>query len=327
MRRIFEEILTAVFMGMILPGILLSGMVWVRQDPQPEAVPVATEELVQKRKSPVVAVRDSKGSVTEKELEDYLVGVVLAEMPAYFEEEALMAQAVVARTYTARGLETGGKHGDGSICTQASCCQAYISETEYLERGGTEADLEKVRTAVLKTAGQVVTYEGALIEATYFSCSGGRTEDAAAVWGTDFPYLRSVKSPGEEEAAYFTDAVSFTADELRQRLGVNLTGEPSGWFSQVTYTSGNGVDTIMIGDRTFQGTELRKKLGLRSTAFSVTAEEGMITFHTSGYGHRVGMSQYGAEAMAVNGSSYPQILAYYYRGSELADLEEMGKIS
>ena len=129
-------------------------------------------------------VRQEDGTVSQMDMDGYLVGVVLAEMPVSFEEEALEAQSVVARTYARKAWETGGKHGDCSVCTRSACCQGYIGDEDYLSQGGTEEGLEKVRAAVAATSGWVLTYEGELIEATYFSCSGGSTEDAAAVWGS-----------------------------------------------------------------------------------------------------------------------------------------------
>lgn len=322
MKTLWEELLLALFMGVVLPGVLLAGMVWVREAPEQVPEEKQVQTVLPETKSFPIKVRLGE-SVEEQELEDYLLGVVLGEMPAYFEPEALKAQAVVARTYTVRAAATGGKHGDGSICTDYRCCQAYLSEGDYLAKGGTGEDAEKVRTAIRETAGQVLTYEDELIEATYFSCSGGRTEDASAVWGTDYPYLRSVESPGEEAAAVFADAVTFTPEEFQQRLGAKLEGSPQSWFGEATRTAGEGVDTLTIGGEAYRGTQLRTLLGLRSTAFTVEAEEDKITIHTKGYGHRVGMSQYGAEAMAVAGSTYPEILAYYYQGTELIRLDQL----
>ena len=153
--------------------------------------------------------------------------------------------------------------------------------------------------------------------ATYFSCSGGRTEDAAAVWGSDVPYLQATDSP---ESAYYDKTiatVTFTAAEFSTALGQDLSGSPATWFGSITYTKGGGVDTMVIGGTTYKGTTLRQKLGLRSTAFTMTAVGDHITVTTRGYGHRVGMSQYGAEAMAAQGSTYEQILRHYYKGTEL----------
>jgi stage II sporulation protein D len=186
-----------------------------------------------------------------------------------------------------------------------------------LENGGKQSAVEKARAAANDTTGHVLTYNGALIEATYFSCSGGRTEDALAVWGTDVPYLKAVDSPGEENAKWYTDRVRFSAAEFATRLQLVLTGSPSGWFGPVTRTSGGGVDTMEIGGVIFKGTELRQRLGLRSTAFSVTVVGELIYVSTKGYGHRVGMSQYGADAMALNGYGYTQILEHYYPGTVL----------
>jgi stage II sporulation protein D len=165
-------------------------------------------------------------------------------------------------------------------------------------------------------------FDGVLIEATYFSCSGGSTEDAVAVWGTSFPYLRATPSPGEEGAAHYTDTVSYTKTELETLLGISLTGSPEYWIGMTTYTAGGGVATMEICGHTFQGTQLRSLLKLRSTAITVTAGEDMLHFTTRGFGHRVGMSQYGAEAMAVAGSSYREILSYYYRGAVIGEAAE-----
>ena len=180
--------------------------------------------------------------------------------------------------------------------------------------------MEKVRSAVLDTAGYVLTYEGELIEATYFSCSGGSTEDAAAVWGTDYPYLRSVTSPGEENASHYCDTIRFTPEQFQEHLGRTLEGMPWDWFAEKTYTPGGGIDTMTIGGEDYTGTQLRKLLKLPSTAMTISASADTITVVTRGYGHRVGMSQYGADAMAVTGSDYTQILAHYYPGTTLERL-------
>lgn len=321
MRQLCKDLFTASFLGLVLPGILLNTadlMVDAKEEPPliQETVPQTVPETV----SLPMYLRNSDGSVVEMDMDTYITGVVLAEMPASFEPEALKAQAVAARTYTRKAYESGGKHDDGSVCTKSSCCQAYISEESYLTQGGTQEGIHKIRNAVLATSGYVLTYEGTLIEATYFSCSGGSTEDAAAVWGTDFPYLQAVSSPGEEDAAYFEDVVTFTPRQFQNALGVILSGTPASWFGATTYTEGGGVASMVIGGETYSGTQLRSLLGLRSTAFTVTAGE-RITITTRGYGHRVGMSQYGADAMAVAGCSFREILAHYYPGTVLAKLE------
>ncbi len=332
MNSLWKQIGYAVFMGMVLPAILLSFAVLVLEEKEEPDIQVETivvqqsvsvEEETQMQAVPMtMRLRQPDGSTIEMDMDTYLVSVVLAEMPAYFEPEALKAQSVVARTYTQKAYITGGKHGDGSVCTRSNCCQAYIPVEDYLGKGGTQENVNKVSKAVLETSGYVLTYEGNLIEATYFSCSGGTTEDAVAVWGTDFPYLQSVASPGEETAAHYTDTEEFTPEQFQAALGVSLSGEPSDWFGPVTYTDGGGVDIMRIGGQNYQGTQLRSLLGLRSTAFTVSVADGIILITTKGFGHRVGMSQYGAEAMAVEGKDYTQILAHYYQGTELTRMQK-----
>lgn len=321
MKSLTKDILFSFTMGFLLPGMLLSIGVQLMKKEKEVQVPVQQlqqESLQESVKLPML-LRAPGGAVEQMDLDTYLVGVVLAEMPSFFEEEALKAQAVVARTYTRKAYETGGKHGDGSVCSDPSCCQAYITQRDYLERGGTEEGLKKVVSAVEATSGQVLSYEGELIEATYFSCSGGSTEDAEAVWGTAYPYLKSVDSPGEEQAAPYETTVVFTPREFQNALGRILEGVPAQWFGLTTYTEGGGVAEMKICGETYTGTQLRAILGLRSTAFRIEAGEN-IQITTWGYGHRVGMSQYGADAMAVAGSSYETILAHYYQGAELTSL-------
>ena len=266
-----------------------------------------------------LTVLNRSGNLQQMTLEDYLLGVVLAEMPASFEPEALKAQAVVARTYTCKRME-GGKHDAAAVCMDPGCCQGFRAPADYLDEGGKQTAVDKVRSAVKSTDGQVLHYDGSLIDATSFSCSGGSTEDAVAVWGQDVPYLRAVDSPGEEDAPRFTDSVSFTTSEFAGKLGLSDQGDPASWFGAVRYTEGGGVDTMVIRGKTFTGPRLRSALGLRSTAFSVSVDGKTITVTTRGFGHRVGMSQYGAQAMAQSGSSCAEILAHYYTGAELVRL-------
>lgn len=321
MGTIWRDIVTSFIMGMVIPYLLLNGVFLPKSIQEPDPIP-ATEatEPVTVSTGITVQKREPDGTVSPMDMEAYLVGVVLAEMPAVFETEALKAQSVAARTYTAKAALTGGKHGDGSICTESTCCQAYISEEDYLARGGTEEDLNKIRSAVWETAAQVLTYEDELIEATYFSCSGGSTEDAVEVWGTAYPYLISVDSPGEENAAYYRNTVSFTPEAFSAALGRKLTGNVKDWFEMAVYTEGGSVSAITICGEVYKGTQLRSLLGLRSAAFAIDASENEILITTKGYGHRVGLSQYGADAMAVQGSGYEQILAHYYPGTQLSGL-------
>ena len=325
MKALGRDILIAFVAGVLMPAMVVRAGLMLRAGPQEGPAPVTLTDPSEETApypSRQILFRDTDGAVASVELEEYLVGAVLGEMPASFGQEALKAQAVAARTYAWKACRTRDRHPDGSVCGDYACCQAYISPEAYLEQGGLQHSVDKIRAAVYATAGQVLTYEGELIEATYFSCSGGRTEDAVAVWGSDFPYLRSVESPGEEDAVWFTDEAVFTRQELESALGVSLPTDPGDWFREMTYTAGGGVRTVRIGDLLFPGTKIRSLLGLRSTSFSVRTEGDTVVLTTRGYGHRVGMSQYGADAMAGTGADYAQILAHYYPGTELVLLEE-----
>ena len=324
MKQMWKEILIAAMLGLLLPSVLLSLAVRAtepKNDPvtslsaSEEQQEIATTQETKSRWT-IPVLKD--GSWRDMELNTYLTGVVLAEMPVSFEPETHKAQAVVARTYALRQWLLGSKHS-GGICTDPTCCQGYLSEEEFLAAGGKQSDLEQVAEAVAGTGDLVLTYEGKLIEATYFSCSGGYTEDAVAVWGTEIPYLQATESLGEENATHYSDTVWFTVEEFSNALGITLSGNPESWVGSVTETAGGGVGEMEIGGVVFSGTTLRQLLGLRSTAFTLEADAEGITVTTRGYGHRVGMSQYGADAMAVNGSTFEEILFYYYQGVELTE--------
>lgn len=322
MKLRMNEVVFSLLCVVVVPTLL---MVFLRARPaerdgvtHPDDATVITAALQPNQR--MIPVLHDDGHVEIMELDVYLTGVVLAEMPAEFEFDALMAQAVVARTYTLKRHNSDKKHNDASVCIDHTCCQAYCSEADFLTRGETVELLNKVKDAVAATAGQVLTYNGALIEATYFSCSGGRTEDAVAVWGEEIPYLQAVDSPGEEKATHYMDTVTFTASELRDKLGLQQTGELLR-IGDITYTDGGGVETIQIGGEVWSGIQLRKLLGLRSTAFVISSVGNTVTVTTKGYGHRVGMSQYGADAMALSGKDYRQILSYYYPGTVIEEID------
>lgn len=306
----------ALVMGVLLPSVIfsVSEKFISRKGSAPQLESTVASTVPVQKSDVTVLMPDGQ---IQLDMQDYLTGVLLAEMPVDFSEEALKAQAVVSRTYALRRNSLGIKHPQGAVCSESSCCQAYRAIEDFLSKGGTEEMLKKVSQAVELTDNQVLTYNGELIEATYFSCSGGRTEDAVAVWGTEIPYLQAVDSPGEESATYFVDTAEFAVAEFVSLLGISPTGAVQSWLGAVTYTDGGGVDTMAIGGKLFSGTEIRQKLGLRSTAFSMYATADKIYISTRGFGHRVGMSQYGAEAMAVRGSDYQEILSHYYPGTQL----------
>lgn len=309
-----RHMLYTLITGILIPSLLIALVLRLtdRGEDKSEQLPAISPTEQQASQENLVRVLTEKG-VMSMNLEDYITCVVLGEIPSDFETEVLKAQAVVARTYTCNRL-LNPKHESADVCTDSTCCQAYISQEDYINFGGTTDFLCRVKNAVTQTKGEIITYQGNIIEATYFSCSGGKTEDAAAVWGSDIPYLQSVESPGEEKAPRYTDTVQFTAKEFRNNL--ELHDGPIK-IENIRYTKGGGVLDLSINGKTFSGTQLRKLLQLRSTAFVITVMGDTVTVTTKGFGHRVGMSQYGAEAMALQGKTYQEILSHYYVGTEL----------
>lgn len=321
----------AAFAGALLPLLLLGNTPGkARETDMPPVVTVAPPEQVvpedSERTVQAIVIHESAeesldetmpltvniaGEDKTLTLREYLVGVVMGEMPASFSIEALKAQTVAARTYTLRRLE-----GGGTLSDDPGVCQAYTDPATAEEKWGEgwQENLEKILTAVEETDGQVLTYDGELISATYFSCSGGKTESAQAVWGGEVPYLISVESPGEEEASAFESVVTVPLEEFLAALEID---NPA--VSAVTYTDGGGVDSITIDGRTISGTDMRERFGLRSTLFRMETDRENVTFYVQGFGHRVGMSQYGAQAMAEAGSTYQEILRWYYTGVEIGE--------
>ena len=304
-----------------LAAILLLPTAEAGQAAEPEPFVVVVQKRQDAEGQTLRVLRDE--TVEACALDTYLTQVVLSEMPASFAPEALKAQAVAARTFACRQT-AGGKHENADVCAQSACCQACRTVEDLRARyaDGFEAAWDKASDAVRDTEGEVLVYDGKLIDAVYFSCSGGSTEDAAAVWGTDVPYLRAVASPGEQDAAKYESRVCVTAETFAETLcaldaSVQLSGDPGSWVQAVTRTAGGGVDTLTAGGRPFAGTQLRNAFGLNSTRFTLLYEDGAFSFDVRGYGHRVGMSQYGADAIARLGFDYKTILRFYYRGAAI----------
>lgn len=263
-----------------------------------------------------------EGQILQVPLGVYLTAVLMLEMPASFEPAALQAQCVAARTYTLLQAEHP-KHDRAQLCSDSACCQAWADTVELQKRFGDDFDAvwQNAAAAVEATTDQVLIRDGELITATYFSSSGGRTEAAVAVWGSDVPYLQAVESPGEQ-APSGSSIVTMDAAEFARRLadveGIDLTGEPAGWLGGSVRTEGGGVARMELGGVWLDGVALRQRFGLNSTCFELTYTDGIFRFAVSGSGHRVGMSQYGAQAMAQAGADYEQILLHYYTGVELS---------
>lgn len=268
--------------------------------------------------------------VQEISLDEYLYGVVSSEMPASFEKEALKAQAIVARTYTIFKVQNNtSKHENADICDDSTCCQAWISKDDRLakwEEGTRQENWNKIVDAVDSTKGKIITYEGKPINAFFHASSGGTTEEPVNVWGgSNLPYLQVVETAGEEGYSQYASEVTFTQDELIEKLktkysDIKIDFESDEELKILEHTESNRVKTIKFGNHELSGVEARTLLGLKSTNFIMQKENGNIKFSVTGYGHGVGMSQTGADAMAKQGNNYEAIIKHFYTGVEIKEV-------
>ena len=269
--------------------------------------------------------------VEEIDLDTYLLGVVSSEMPASFEEEALKAQSIVARTYTIYKIINGSKHENADICDDAACCQAWISKEERLNKWNEEerqSNWAKIENAVNTTKGKIVTYEGKPINAFFHSNSGGTTDTATNVWGgTNYPYLQAVETSGEDTYKQYSSEVVVTKKEFISKIkkyhnNFEIDFSKNNTIEVLEYTEGNRVKKIKIGNLELSGVEIRTIFGLKSARFKIQIEGENIKFNVIGYGHGVGMSQTGADSMAKQGKNYEEIIKHYYTGVEITNINE-----
>lgn len=271
------------------------------------------------------------GQIEELPIEQYLYGVVSAEMPANYEEEALKAQAVAARTYTIYQISNSkGKHGEADVCDDSTCCQAWISKENRMQKWSEEdrkKNWSKIVSVVNSTAGKIITYNNEVINAFFHSNSGGKTELASNVWigGKDFPYLQSVETSGEDGYTQYSSEVIISKKDLVEKLKqeypeIQINFEESENIKILDYTQSGRVKTIKFGNTEIAGTKVRSLVGLKSTNFSINSEGDNVIFSVKGYGHGVGMSQTGADSMAKAGSSYEEILKHFYTGVEITTI-------
>lgn len=285
------------------------------------------------RTSTVRLYLHQENKIKKIQLEEYLIGVVAAEMPAEFPLEALKAQAVAARTYAVKRMGTGGVanplHTGADLCDDHRHGQAWLSREELKERWGILPYYNyfyKVKTAVDETRGEVLTYQGQLIDPAYHSSCGGKTENSEDVWKFQVPYLRSVTCPYEADPQP-VQTVSISLEQVDQALGTTLAAVPvsgkkaAGEMKVVERTSSGRPKTLVVDEQQFPAVAVRDLLGLRSTNFTWKLQDSSIAFTTTGYGHGVGMCQYGAKGMAEHGYNYQTILGHYYTGVEVAGIE------
>ncbi|MFX3627782.1 MAG: stage II sporulation protein D, partial [Ectobacillus sp.] len=267
--------------------------------------------------------RSQQKKVENVNIEEYVTGVVAAEMPADFELEALKAQALTARTFVVKRMLKGEALPNKADVTDTVENQVYKNEAELKQLWGKDYDwkIKRIREAVYATAGQVLTYQGEPITASFFSTSNGYTENSEDYWGNAYPYLRSVNSPWDKAAPKFAAEQTFSVADFQKRLGVQVLAD-GGVGKIVERTSGKRVKTVDFNGKKLTGKQVREKLGLRSSDFTWKQKGDTIIVTTKGYGHGVGMSQYGANGMAKEGKSYKDILAHYYKGVEVSGLNE-----
>ncbi|GAE31314.1 stage II sporulation protein D [Halalkalibacter hemicellulosilyticus] len=265
----------------------------------------------------IAVFRSQQEVIDTLPLEIYVMGVVASEMNATFEMEALKAQALTARTYMIRHMLAPQDVDlpEGAMVTDTIMHQVYKDEEELREKWGSEYEhfMKRIEEAVLSTQGQVLTYDDEPIDAMFFSTSNGYTENSEDYWENEIPYLRSVESPWDQRSPRFTAETTFTVEEFEQKLGVTLPEDQSvGVISE--RTKGSRVAKVNINGTELTGRYVREELGLDSSDFQWRREGNQIIVQTRGWGHGVGMSQYGADGMAKEGRDYEEIVNHYYQG-------------
>ncbi len=266
--------------------------------------------------------RTKTQKVEKLPLEEYVLGVVASEMPAKFETEALKAQSLSARTFIIKRLKEGKPLDEGGIVDDSVNFQVFQDRDDLKKRYGAEYDknIAKIEKAVKATEGQILTYNGQPITASFFSTSNGYTENSEEYWKNSVPYLKSVPSPWDSVAPDYISKKSFTISDFEKKLNVKINKSDIGKVT--SRTKGKRVEQVAFGKKTLSGKEIREKLDLRSTDFSWERSGNEIIITTKGFGHGVGMSQYGANELAKQGKTYAEIVKYYYKGISIKKLSK-----
>lgn len=253
-------------------------------------------------------------NIDKAKLENYVIGVVAAEMPATFSIEALKAQAVAARTFAYKKIINNKLNFDNLEIDRG---QAYITNEEMKKNWGSKYNeyYKKISSAVLSTKEEIITYNDEAINAYYFSLSNGKTENSSSVFGEQ-KYLVSVDSPWDKDNSSYNKSVSISLDDFKNKLSINEDIK----INDIKRSNTNHVEKITINNKEYDGVQFRKLLNLRSTDFEIILNNNQVTINTKGYGHGVGMSQYGANSMALNGKTYEQIIKYYYKDVKISKI-------
>jgi len=272
----------------------------------------------EQKKELKVRVKKVNGEITNILFEEYIVGVLAGEMPANFEIEALKAQAVAARSYVLKKMENNNKEYD---ILDTVMNQVYLDEKTLKEKWKDKYNekIDKIKKAVNETSGKYLTYDNKIVEAFFFSTSTGKTENVEEVFSEKLPYLRSVDSSWDEEVSpVFNETKTFDLKTFFNKLGIEDTND---FFVEILETTSTGrIKKIKINNKEFKGTDIATLLELKSNYFKITKLENNVLITTKGYGHGVGMSQYGSQAMAKKGYKYDQILKYYYQNVEIQNM-------
>ena len=253
-----------------------------------------------------VTIYRSNGKIIKLNLEEYIIGVVAGEMPASFNLEALKAQAILARTYALKSIKNNKK------LTDTVSTQVYIDTNQMKSKWGSDYSkyYNKIKCAVDSTKGYYITYKGNLIDAVYHAISNGYTEDSIAVWGHSISYLKSVDSKWDKNVSGYKKTITISSSKVLSVFGINDLSN----IEIISRNSSGRVNNVKVGSDTYSGVDIRTLLGLRSTDFDIDILNGNLVITTRGYGHGVGLSQYGANGMAKEGYSYDKILKHYYSG-------------
>lgn len=263
-----------------------------------------------------IRVLKSDNTVGSLNLEDYLIGVVSSEVPIYFEKEALKAQAVAARTYAMKQIQNS-KDRNYDV-TDNTLSQVYQDDNKLKEKWKDKYEeyIKKVKECVSETEGEYITYNNEIIYAFFFSTSNGYTEDNKNVFGQDLPYLKVVDSSFDSsETSSFESTKEFEIRDFYNKLGIQYSDNLN--ISDVVKTESGRIYSLKINNIELKGRTFQTKLSLRSNDFEITQNSNKIIIKTKGFGHGVGMSQYGANALAKQNKNYEEILKYYYKGTEI----------
>ena len=336
MRKVIYYVLIMIVVMIVLPMLIVGGGNTVIEEVKPKGKEENNDIKIK------VYIKD-EDKVEEMSLENYVKGVVAAKMPVNFKMEALKAQAVAARTYAFGRLVNlysakEDTHKGAHVCTDSKHCQAWMDKAERIKKWNSvsaERNWEKIERAVEETEDIIIFYDNKPINPLFHANGGGKTENCEDVWeGVEVPYLRSVKSDGDEEDPEFRVVTAFKEEDVIESLKTEypdiLLNEEDliSNFNVLELSEGGRVKKIKVGNIELKGTDLRNILSLRSTNFKIEkGKEDKLNITTIGAGHGVGMSQYGANYLAKNGGTFEEILKYYYKGVTLGTCNEAGFLS